>query len=181
MLWLKTSLKLSKATWKLISTDVPLSIVVGGPNDRDAWAQGADEVLGREVQLSELLKFIKDEGIRNVLFITADVHYDATISYEPGRATGTGVEVDFPPFWEFAIGPANVGAFGICELDRSFGPHYEFIRAPSTEGLGQNSPPPNLQPADASQPENAHWGRAGDVRRPMRRGAGRVGLRRKAC
>ena len=143
MQWIKRELKKSDATWKVISTDVPLSIVVGGPTDRDAWSQGADAVLGREVQLAELLKFIQDEKIRNVLFITADVHYDAAISYEPNRARG--MDIEFEPFWEFVVGPANAGAFGSGDLDRSFGPQYEFIRAPSTEGIGQNSPPPYLQ------------------------------------
>ncbi|MGH8223127.1 MAG: alkaline phosphatase D family protein [Woeseiaceae bacterium] len=44
------------------------------------------EVLGREVQLGELLKFIKDEDIKNVVFITADVHFAAAISYDPAQA-----------------------------------------------------------------------------------------------
>jgi alkaline phosphatase D len=84
--WLKQSLKRSRATWKLISTHDPLSIATGGVTDRDAWGQGDARVLGREVQLGELLKFIKDEGIKNVVFITADVHFAAAISYDPARA-----------------------------------------------------------------------------------------------
>ncbi len=139
--WLKQSLKQSRATWKVISTHDPLSLVTGGPTDRDAWAQGDPQVLGREVQLSQLLKFIKDEGIKNVVYITADVHFAAAISYEPERA----VFGDFEPFWEFVIGPVHAGAFGANAPDDSFGPVFEFVRAPSTEGLPANSPPPNLQ------------------------------------
>jgi alkaline phosphatase D len=111
------------------------------PDDRDAWAQGDPRVLGREIQLSQLLQFIKDEGIKNVVFITADVHFAAAISYDPARAQFQ----PFEPFWEFVVGPVHAGAFGAGALDGSFGPQFEFVRAPSTEGLPQNSPPPNLQ------------------------------------
>ena len=138
--WLKRHLKASTATWKVISTHDPLSIVTGDEDDRDAWGQGAPEVLGREVQLSQLLKFIKDEGIKNVVYITSDVHYAAAISYDPQRA----VFQDFNPFMEFVIGPVNAGVFGENALDASFGPQYDFLRAPSTEDLPQNAPPPNL-------------------------------------
>ncbi|HZC01442.1 MAG TPA: alkaline phosphatase D family protein, partial [Gammaproteobacteria bacterium] len=103
--------------------------------------QGDAGVLGREVQLGELLKFIKDEGIKNVVFITADVHFAAAISYDPARAQFG----DFDPFWEFVIGPVHAGAFGANELDASFGPWFEYLRAPSTEDFTiQNLPPPNL-------------------------------------
>ncbi|MBF2005384.1 MAG: alkaline phosphatase D family protein [Chlorogloeopsis fritschii C42_A2020_084] len=140
--WLKQSLKNSQATWKVISSHDPLSIVTGGEGDRDAWGQGLPEVLGREVQLSQLLQFIKSQDIKNVVFITADVHYPAAISYEPARAFFK----DFNPFWEFVIGPIHAGAFGSNDLDPSFGPKYEFIQAPGTQTpkLPQNSPPPNV-------------------------------------
>ena len=139
--WLKDALMKSQATWKIISTHDPLSIVTGGVTDRDAWAQDDPAVLGREVQLAEILKFIKDHEIKNVVFLTADVHFTAAISYDPSLATFK----DFNPFWEFVIGPINAGAFGAGNLDESFGPQYEYVRAPSTDGIGQNSPPPHLQ------------------------------------
>jgi len=139
--WLKKELKKSKATWKVISTHDPLSIVTGGATDRDSWSQDDPAVLGREVQLAEILKFIKDHNIKNVVFLTSDVHYTAAISYNPSLATFK----DFNPFWEFVIGPINAGAFGSGNLDASFGPNYEYLRAPSTESIGQNTPPPHLQ------------------------------------
>ncbi|MGH8645146.1 MAG: alkaline phosphatase D family protein [Gammaproteobacteria bacterium] len=138
--WLKRSLRDSQATWKVISTHDPLSIVTGGEGDRDAWAQGEADVLGREVQLSHLLEFLKDEGIKNVVYLTSDVHYVAAISYNPERA----VFKNFDAFWEFVIGPVHAGAFGPGELDLTFGPNYEFLRAPgdADNQLPQNSPPP---------------------------------------
>jgi phosphodiesterase/alkaline phosphatase D-like protein len=111
-----------------------------GEDDWDAWAQA---VHGREVQLRKLLRFIKEEGIENVLFITADVHFAAAISYQAERATAEQVALD--PFWEFAIGPVHAGAFGPNALDTSFGPGFEYVRGPATENLSQNLPPPNLQ------------------------------------
>lgn len=139
--WLKSALKRSKATWKVISTHDPLSIVTGGENDRDSWGQNEAAVLGREIQLANILAFIKDHDIKNVVYLTSDVHFTAAISYDPALATFK----DFTPFWEFVIGPIHAGAFGPGNLDASFGPQYEYLRAPGTESIGQNAPPPNLQ------------------------------------
>ncbi len=140
--WLKAELKRSTATWKVIATTDPLSIVTGKARDRDGWSQGDPRVLGREVQLAELLTFVRNEGIENIVFLTADVHFAAAIRYEPERATYK----EFEPFWEFVVGPVHAGAFGPDELDESFGPRYDYLRAPGTEGFKtQNLPPPNLQ------------------------------------
>ena len=138
--WLKQSLKATPATWKVIVTHDPLSIVTGGSGDYDAWAQGDELVLGREAQLRDLLSFIKVESIENVVFITADVHFPAAISYDPKGA----MFQDFNPFWEFVIGPIHAGAFapsGNLPLDPSFGPSYEFNIFPAEPNL----PPPHHQ------------------------------------
>jgi alkaline phosphatase D len=135
---LKQRLKASQATWKVISTHDPLSIVTGGPGDYDAWAQNDSQVLGREAQLRDLLKFIKAKAIKNVVWITADVHFPAAIYYDPTQA----VFQDFDPFWEFVIGPIHAGAFGPSAnlpLDPSFGPRYEFSVFPPEANL----PPPH--------------------------------------
>ncbi len=139
--WLKRSLKASSATWKVIATDDPLSIVTGGEGDWDAWSQNDPRVLGREAQLRDLLAFIKNEGIKNVVYVTADVHYAAAIFYDPSKA----VFQNFDPFWEFVIGPIHAGAFGPGQLDPSFGPEYKFVRAPGTQNLPLNLPPPYFQ------------------------------------
>lgn len=138
--WIKDRLKASSATWKVIASDDPLSIVTGGTGDYDAWSQDDSRVLGREAELSDLLKFIKDERIENVVWITADVHFPAAIYYDPDRA----VFKDFNPFWEFVIGPIHAGAFGSASnlpLDPSFGGQYEFSIFPDEDNL----PPPYNQ------------------------------------
>lgn len=81
--WLKEALKSSTATWKIIASSDPFSIVSGGEGDADAWSQGEAAVLGREVELADILGFIKEEGITNVHTITADVHFSAVLKYNP--------------------------------------------------------------------------------------------------
>ncbi len=137
--WLKRALRRSRATWKVIATHDPFTIVTGGENDRDSWGQNKSAVLGRELQLRDLLYFIKNQKIKNVVSVTADVHFAAAIYADPNRA----VFKDFNPFWEFVIGPINSGAFGPGELDPSFGPEYKFVRGAGTFDLPGNLPPSN--------------------------------------
>ncbi len=82
-----------------------------------------------------LLKFIKERAIRNVVWITADVHYCAAHRYSPNGAGFT----EFDPFWEFVGGPLHAGTFGPSELDRTFGPDVKFIGIPP--GMKPNRPP----------------------------------------
>jgi alkaline phosphatase D len=140
--WLKQSLLASRATWKVIASDMPLSIVVPDLNPDvpkgtfEAWANGDDgPPLGRELELAGLLAFIKHAEIRNVVWITADVHYAAAIHYDPARARFA----DFTPFWEFVAGPLNAGTFGPGEMDPTFGPQVRYRSSP--DGMKQNRPP----------------------------------------
>ena len=140
--WLKTALLGSRATWKVIASDMPLSIVVPDLNadvpkgTYEAWANGEDgPPLGRELELAGLLSFIKQGGIHNVVWVTADVHYAAAIFYAPARAKFT----DFTPFWEFVAGPLNAGTFGPGEMDPTFGPQVRYRSSP--DGMKQNRPP----------------------------------------
>ena len=140
--WLEQSLAASRATWKLIASDMPLSIVVPDLNPDvpkgtyEAWANGDPGApLGRELELAELLSFIRRQRIRNVVWITADVHYAAAIHYDPARARFT----EFTPFWEFVAGPLNAGTFGPGEMDPTFGPEVRYRSIP--DDLKQNTPP----------------------------------------
>lgn len=132
--WLKQRLLESRAVWKVIASDMPLSAIArDGKTDYEAWANGDHAApLGRELELASLLSFIKANRIRNVVFVTADVHYAANLYYHPDRA----VFKDFEPFWEFISGPLHAGGFGPNPLDRTFGPEYRFVNAPAKPGLG---------------------------------------------
>ena len=135
--WLKRRLASSTATWKIIASDMPLGLIVrDGPGAFEAVSNGDPGApLGREVEIAGLLGFIKDRRIRNVVFITGDVHYCAAHHYDPARAAFTG----FNPFWEFVAGPAHAGTFGPNELDKTFGPEVRFLGIP--KDMKPNRPP----------------------------------------
>ncbi|MBD2336740.1 alkaline phosphatase D family protein [Calothrix sp. FACHB-156] len=134
--WLKRQLQQSKATWKVIASDMPLGLVVpDGSTDFEAWANGDGAALGRELELADLLRFIKRNYIKNVVWLTADVHYAAAHYYDPAKAQFT----DFKPFWEFVAGPLNAGTFGPNKLDNTFGPQVKFLSIPP--GMKANRPP----------------------------------------
>ncbi len=135
--WLKQWLKASDATWKVIAADLPIGLIVtDGPTDFEAVAQGEPgPPLGRELEIAELLKFIRDQKVLNVVFVTADVHYCAAHHYDPSRAAFT----EFRPFWEFVAGPAHAGTFGPNQLDATFGPEVKFLGIPA--GMKPNRPP----------------------------------------
>ena len=135
--WLKEGLKRSTATWKVVAADLPLGLVVGdGPDRYEAVANGeAGAPLGRELELADLLRDLQRERVRNVVWITADVHYCAAHHYDPARAKFTR----FDPFWEFVAGPLNAGTFGPGRLDATFGPEAKFVGIPP--GMKGNRPP----------------------------------------
>ena len=61
--WLKRELLASRATWKVIAADMPLGLVVRHDAARgwgsEAVAQGDGPPLGRELEIADLLRFIK--------------------------------------------------------------------------------------------------------------------------
>ena len=135
--WLERALAASRATWKVIASDMPLGVVVssaGGTFEAVANRENGAP-LGRELEIARVLKFIKDRAIRNVVWLTADVHYCAAHHYSPARARVT----EFDPFWEFVAGPLHAGTFGPNELDGTFGPEVRFLGIPP--GLKPNRPP----------------------------------------
>ncbi len=73
---------------------------------------------GRETEFADLLRFVRDNAIENIVWLTADVHYTAAHHYDPSRAAFK----DFSPFWEFVSGPLHSGTYGPKELDMTFGP-----------------------------------------------------------
>ena len=144
--WLKRELMMSRATWKVLAADMPIGLVVyydaPAKFGVEAVAQGMDgPPRGRELELADLLSFIKHAGIRNTVWLTADVHYTAAHYYDPNKAAFQ----DFEPFWEFVSGPIHAGTFGPNDLDSTFGPQLMYIKAPTKE-QGQNlSPAAGLQ------------------------------------
>ena len=144
--WLKRELKDSRAVWKVIASDQPLGLIVYEDFVRqwgvEAIAQGMDgPPRGRELEIADLLTFIKQAGVRNTVWLTADVHYTAAHYYDPDKAAFQ----DFEPFWEFVSGPIHAGCFPKSELDNTFGPQLVYAKSPTKEqGI-------NLSPATEFQ------------------------------
>jgi alkaline phosphatase D len=129
--WLKRELARSRATWKVIAADTAIGYIVN-----TAGIEHADGPRGRGVEIADLLSFIKHAGVRNTLWVTADLHYTAAHYYDPNRA----VFQDFEPFWEFVSGPIHAGTWTPVALERTFGPQVVFQMASSPE-QGDNLAP----------------------------------------
>jgi alkaline phosphatase D len=134
--WLKRELKGSQAQWKVIAADMPIGLgvpdgeVSPGVARWEAVANGdPGPAQGRELEIAELLGFLRAQQVRNFVWLTADVHYCAAHHYHPDRAAFQ----DFEPFWEFVAGPLNAGSFGPNALDKTFGPEVVFQKAPAAQ------------------------------------------------
>jgi len=125
--WLLRELERSRATWKVIAADLPIGLVVPDGAAQEGIGNGdAGAPLGRELDIAVVLRGLQRLGIRNHVWLTADVHYTAAHHYSPDRAAFG----DFDPFWEFVSGPLNAGAFGPNALDGTFGPEAVFVSTP---------------------------------------------------
>lgn len=139
--WLKRELASSQATWKVIASDMPIGLIVWDNWKEQAGAEAISNgdsglARGRELEIADLLQYIKTANVTNTVWFTADVHYTAAHYYDPNKAQFQ----DFVPFWEFVSGPLHAGTFGPNGLDGTFGPEVKFIKAP-TEEQGANLPP----------------------------------------
>jgi alkaline phosphatase D len=129
--WLKRELVASSATWKVIAADLPIGLI-----SADAIALGDGPPERREHEIADLLSFMKRAGIRNTVWLTADMHYTAAHHYDPNRA----VFQDFEPFWEFVSGPLHAGTWPAGELDNTFGPKAMYQKGCSAD-QGENLAP----------------------------------------
>ncbi len=132
----------SNATWKVIAADLPIGLVVRrrhrAATRRSRRATRAAPLAAARCEIADLLSYAKRESVKNLVWLTADVHYTAAHHYSPDRAAFQ----DFDPFWEFVSGPLNAGAFGPNKLDATFGPEAVFVKAP---------PAANTSPAQGYQ------------------------------
>jgi alkaline phosphatase D len=137
--WLLRGLAASRARWKVIACDQPIGLVIPDDDRHEGFANGAPGApSGRERELATLLERMK--GTKNVVWVTADVHYAAAHHFDPARGSG----VDFDPFWEFIAGPIHAGSFGPNPLDPTLGPEVRFQWVPP-------DPEADLGPADGMQ------------------------------
>ncbi len=135
--WLADRIAASTAVWKIVAADMPLGLVVPAAPGRHEAVANADPgpPRGREIEIAGLLKELRARKARNVVWVTADVHYCAAHHYDPARAQFA----DFDPFWEFIAGPAHAGTFTPPPFDATFGPEMRFCGVP--KDLAPNRPP----------------------------------------
>jgi alkaline phosphatase D len=129
--WLKRELAASNATWKVIAADLPIGLI-----SLDAVGLGDGPPERREHEIADLLAFLKQAGVGNIVWLTADMHYTAAHYYDPNRAAFS----DFEPFWEFVSGPLHAGSWGPGQLDNTFGPAVMYQKGCSAE-QGENLAP----------------------------------------
>jgi alkaline phosphatase D len=129
--WLEQNLANSSAAWKVISSDIPISVPTGANASilgRDGWANGNEtnfsSKTGFERELQQLLRFLDDNNIQNIVFVTTDVHFPANILYE----VDANDDGDKLIFHELISGPLSAFRFGtpggvpIPKLDSTFNP-----------------------------------------------------------
>ena len=85
--WLVDGVRDSRAVWKVVVTSVPLSTPTGR-GARDSWArldlltQGARPT-GFERELLAILEAFRQGPVRNLVWLTADIHHSAAYQLEP--------------------------------------------------------------------------------------------------
>jgi alkaline phosphatase D len=86
--WLVDSVGNSTALWKVIATSVPLSVPTGR-GARDSWTGAGprglpdDNPTGFATERDAILRDLRQRGVRNLVFVTADVHHAHVLRHEP--------------------------------------------------------------------------------------------------
>jgi alkaline phosphatase D len=127
--WLKTGLATSNATWKIVSSDVPLSIPTGTRAEvygRDAFADGDSATgprTGSETELRELLSHLDRENVQNLVFLVTDVHFATNLRYQIDLDS----DGDALLFHELVTGPMSAGFVEPLAPDASFEPQVLYL------------------------------------------------------
>ncbi len=110
--WFKQQLldaKNSGVKWKIVAISTPIDIWVDFSSkalDNKSW------VGGYNFERNEIMKFIADNGVKNVVFLTTDDHLSRAtkLTYQPAGAKDGNPWVEVPYTFQLLAGP--VGAVG---------------------------------------------------------------------
>ncbi len=94
MEWLKKGLKESNAHFKIILNSVPITLF-----DHEIWLMAFDRWQGYPAQREELLRYILDEQIENIWWLTGDFHLGTV-----NRLQSSG---EYASMWEIMMGPGG--------------------------------------------------------------------------
>ncbi len=116
----------SKALWKFVVSSVPLSVPTGLNPDvygMDGWANDGRRT-GFEGELQVILSALARARVRNLVFLSTDVHFASVLRYRPFPE-----QPDFV-FHEFITGPMQAGLYPERRLDPTFRPERLFFHGP---------------------------------------------------
>jgi alkaline phosphatase D len=123
--WLLDAVPASTATWKVVVSSVPLAIPTGRPERRDSWTNSnilglaPDTGTGFVTERDAILRHFRTRGVKNLVFIAADVHHAELIRHHPYAAWS---------FHEFIAGPLSATRGRPRPLDERLGPHSLFAQ-----------------------------------------------------
>jgi alkaline phosphatase D len=125
--WLLRGLATSDATWKLVVTSVPLGMFTGGRYS-DSWS-GANllgyprtSATGFVHERTAILRHVHERGIRNVVFVSGDVHHAELIRHEPWPgfvvheviAGPLAAKQGYPRFLDRSLSSRSLGSLGFA-------------------------------------------------------------------
>ena len=104
---LKEGLRTSSATWKIVSSSVPLTIsnCVNEEVGCDSWASNGIINKAFANERSQILRFLDVNNITNVVFLVTDVHFPATVKVNKSFDDNKDKLV----LHEFVTGPLSAG------------------------------------------------------------------------
>lgn len=130
--WLTEGVAGSDAVWKVVVSSVPLSVPTGR-NARDSWSNATvwglpeENATGFAMERDALLTMFRRRHVKNLVWITADVHHAEVIRHQPWS--------DFF-FHEFIAGPLSASRGRPRPLDRALNPRSLFGLG-ETDNFGQ--------------------------------------------
>ena len=120
--WLLDGVTASTATWKVIVSSVSLSVPTGRGH-RDSWSSATvwgipeEGGTGFATERDAILRAFRVRGVRNLVFLAADVHHAELIRHHPTH--------DFS-FHEFIAGPLSASLGRPRPLDAALNPRSLF-------------------------------------------------------
>jgi alkaline phosphatase D len=122
--WLLEAVPASTALWKVVVSSVSLSVPTGRPERRDSWT-GANvfglpqDGAGFATERDAILGRFRARGVKNLIFIAADVHHAELIRHHPYHDWS---------FHEFIAGPLSATLGRPRPLDASLNPRSLFAQ-----------------------------------------------------
>ena len=123
--WLLRGLARSDATWKLVVSSVPLGMFTGGRYS-DSWSRAnlfgfpRTTLTGFVHERDLILRSIRDQGVRNVVFLSGDVHHAELMRHEPSPgfvvhelvAGPLAARQGYPRFLDRSLNSRTLGSLG---------------------------------------------------------------------